>query len=399
MIQFHGRPKFLEDFILELYGNRAYGNIAQANLYANYLAVGESALLYLWLRARVPTAYVLPALMLLVLGSALAGSRSTLLYALWFAVLGSLAMRDETESRRLKLAVYGLGGCDAGGGRRHSLAQQSVSSRPAERGRARSHACFLGRNCRAAPTRMAVGPAPCLPARPVAGVGIGEFAGAAFDLGLDPVLVQRAELWTSPHNLPLHLLAETGIVGAGPRARRRSRMGAAGRAAVPNGGATCRVVDRRCGWSGDDPFPDRISSVVHTVSRRDGAAHEASAQRPSPRFSAMSRPSRTATTAACADTCCRLDRHAGNYLRLHAAYVTGTTVTLARAADAQRDAATMRELTHGLMAPVAELWIVMGAPLDKDNLAAKVAMSGRVARFWPIYSVLGPARSISRLRG
>jgi hypothetical protein len=31
---------------------------------------------------------------------------------------------------------------------------------------------------------------------------------------------------------------------------------------------------------------------------------------------------------------------------------------------------------------------VMGAPLDRNDLAAKLAMSRRVARSWPIYSVL-----------
>jgi len=70
VIQFYGRPKLLEDVIAELHGNRAYGNIAQPNLYANYLALGEGALLFLWARARVQTAYALPALGILLLGSA-----------------------------------------------------------------------------------------------------------------------------------------------------------------------------------------------------------------------------------------------------------------------------------------------------------------------------------------
>src|SRR5712691_4931858 len=61
VIQFYGRPRLLEDVIAELHGKRAYGNIAQANLYANYLALGEGALLCLWARARVRTAYALPA--------------------------------------------------------------------------------------------------------------------------------------------------------------------------------------------------------------------------------------------------------------------------------------------------------------------------------------------------
>jgi hypothetical protein len=77
-----------------------------------------------------------------------------------------------------------------------------------------------------------------------------------------------------------------------------------------------------------------------------------------------------------------------DYLRLDGTRITGTTVTLTAAAQAQRDAATMRELTHGLMAPLAELWIVTGAPLDRSNLADKLAMSERVARYWPANAVL-----------
>ena len=48
----------------------------------------------------------------------------------------------------------------------------------------------------------------------------------------------------------------------------------------------------------------------------------------------------------------------------------------------------MRDLTHGLLAPLAELWIVIGAPLDRSNLGVKLAMSERVARFWPANAVL-----------
>src|SRR6266705_5302273 len=111
VIQFYGRPRLLEDVIAELHGSgRAYGNIAQANLYANYLALGEGALLFLWARARVRTAYALPALALLLMGSSLSGSRGALLYALWYGALGLLAVRvqDGEGARRLKFAACGV---------------------------------------------------------------------------------------------------------------------------------------------------------------------------------------------------------------------------------------------------------------------------------------------------
>src|SRR6266852_891357 len=110
VIQFYGRPKLLEDVIAELHGKRAYGNIAQANLYANYLALGEGALLFLWARARVRTAYALPALALLLIGSALSGSRGAVLYALWYGALGLMVVRvqDDPQARRLRFAAYAV---------------------------------------------------------------------------------------------------------------------------------------------------------------------------------------------------------------------------------------------------------------------------------------------------
>lgn len=47
VIQFYGRPVWLEEVVAGLRGIRAYGNIAQPNLYANYLALGEAAV-YFW---------------------------------------------------------------------------------------------------------------------------------------------------------------------------------------------------------------------------------------------------------------------------------------------------------------------------------------------------------------
>jgi len=75
-------------------------------------------------------------------------------------------------------------------------------------------------------------------------------------------------------------------------------------------------------------------------------------------------------------------------MRLDVTRITGTSVTLTAATQAHRDAETMRELTRGLMAPLAELWIVLGAPLDRGDLADKLAMSGRVARYWPAHAVV-----------
>src|SRR5438874_2123008 len=209
VMQFYGRPKLFEDVVAELHGNRAYGNIAQANLYANYLALGEGALLFLWLRERVRTAYALPALALLVLGGALSGSRGTLLYALWYAALGFLAARTQEGAQkwRPKIAACGIAGAVL-------AAHFAVPWLNA--------ALHLGPSGEGAIDRLEHGEPRwqvwlialrVFLSAPFGGVGAGEFAGAAFEIGLDPSLTTIGEVWTSPHNVPLHLLAETGLVG------------------------------------------------------------------------------------------------------------------------------------------------------------------------------------------
>jgi hypothetical protein len=42
----------------------------------------------------------------------------------------------------------------------------------------------------------------------------------------------------------------------------------------------------------------------------------------------------------------------------------------------------MHALRRSLLAPVVELWIFVGASLDRQDLADKVAIGARVARFW-----------------
>jgi hypothetical protein len=61
---------------------------------------------------------------------------------------------------------------------------------------------------------------------------------------------------------------------------------------------------------------------------------------------------------------------------------------MAPAAQVRRDAATMDALRAGLLAPMAERWILLGAPLDRNDLADKLALSERVVRVWPSNAVI-----------
>ncbi|HEY6721446.1 MAG TPA: Wzy polymerase domain-containing protein [Burkholderiales bacterium] len=386
VIQFYGRPDLFEDVIAELHGSRAYGNIAQPNLYANYLALGEGALVLLWLRERVRTGYALLALVLLVLGSALSGSRSALLYALWYSALGLLAVRveDNAAARRLRFGACVVAGAallahlvvpwfnnlfdfgPSGGG--------MLDRTLVEHGETRWQAWLIA-------LRLFVG-------APMVGVGFGEFAGAAFESGLDPSLTRSGEVWTSPHNLPLQLLAETGVVG------------------------TILVIGGLCLWGWQaiqryraNPQPNLwwilsaagIELIHSLIEFPMWSAHflgvaalmMGAGATPASRPPAMSHLSRISASAACAALAMVWGIMLRDYLRLDTARITGTSIlTLTPTVQAQRDAATMRDLTHGLMAPLAEFWIIIGAPLDRSKLAEKLVMSERVARVLPANAVV-----------
>jgi hypothetical protein len=109
---------------------------------------------------------------------------------------------------------------------------------------------------------------------------------------------------------------------------------------------------------------------------------------PRARSAGSTRIARFAGLASCAALSVGLTLTLKDYVRLDIARATGTTPTLAPAAQVQRDAETMQALRRGLLSPVAELWIFVGTPLDREKLSDKLAMGERVARIWPANSVI-----------
>jgi O-antigen ligase len=390
MIQFYGLPAVLQDIVAELpHGPAAaYGNIGQSNLYANYLALGGAALLFLWLRGNLRTGYALAAAVLLAWTCALSGSRASLLYALWFALLGLLAGRvqSDPDGRHLRSAAYtlaavilaahvaipwlnaafGLG--DSAKGALERLLPASLEDEP--RWQIWRLAWRIFANA------------------PIAGAGIGEFAGAAFRSGLSPGLTQLGnQVWTSPHNLPLQLLAETGALG--------TFLALAGLC------TWCWQAGRRYFATAQPAMWWIITAVgielIHSaVEFPLWSAHflgvTALLMGLGTRPSTISRIASRLTWILAAGTCLALALAMAillrDYVRLLSTRVTGTTVTLANAADAARDAAVMHALTRGLLAPPAEYAIILGAPLDRSQLSDRLKMSERIARHYPTDAII-----------
>jgi hypothetical protein len=224
-------------------------------------------------------------------------------------------------------------------------------------------------------------------AAPLFGVGMGEFAGAAFNLGLGPALTAIGEVWTSPHNLLLHLLAETGAIGGvlalgglcawAITLLRRVRTDATPALWWIVAAAGVELIHSLI------EYPLWSANFLGLTALLIGASTGPALCRP-----AVARAARLAGIAVCALLSVMLALMLRDYLRLDIARAAGTRVTLASAAQAKRDAATMNALRHGLLAPVAELWIFSGAPLDRRDLASKLAMGERVAHRWPANAIL-----------
>lgn len=384
VIQYYGRPELLEGVIAERRTHGAFGNIAQWSLYANYLALGQGALVFLWLRERVRSAYALAGLILLVVGSALSGSRGALLYALWYAAFGMLALRihDSPQTRRLQFAAYTVAGATLAAHFGVPWLNDALQLGSPGESTAGRLIMYFGESARREIAWLALR---IFSAAPVIGVGMGEFAGAAFEMGLDPSLTRGGQIWTSPHNLPLHLLAETGVVGTvlalgglcawGWRATRAYRADPGPAlwwilAAV--GVELIHSLIEFPLWSAD--FLGVTALLVGASANPESPA-------------AASRASRIGAGTACLVLSLVLAIMLRDYMRLDVTRITGTRTTLSTTSQAQRDAAVMRDLTRGPLGPLAELWIVTGSSLDRNDLADKLAMSGRVARFWPSNAV------------
>jgi len=384
IIQYYGRPWYLEDVVADLNVLGAYGNIAQRNLYANYLALGQGALLFLWVRSRIRTNYAIAALILLAIGSALSSSRGALLYLLWYAALGVLTARGSAEMRRLGFAACSLAAATL-------LVQYALPwlNDALQLTRVGEGALDRVRASTGEPERVAIAlmALRAFAGAPIAGVGTGEFAGVAFDLGLDPVLAPDFAIWTSSHNLVLQLLAETGAVGAALvlagvgvwmwQALRSYRSGP-----QPALWFVVAVVGVELIHSLTE-FPLWSAHFLGVAALLMGTSSTVWAARP-----AISQTIRIGATAICIVMSVALAVLLRDYIRLDSARITGTSTTLASAGQVERDAATMRELAQGLLAPVAETAIAMGVTPDRSDLADKLAIFARVVRYWPANSVV-----------
>jgi O-antigen ligase len=399
IVQFYGRPAWLESAVAELHGTRAYGNIAQFNLYALYLAWGLASLLFLWVRGHVSANSMLTGTALLNMAVVLSSSRAWLLYLGWIALLLYLSGRnlEKVKAQQRNKAILailaitaiiqvgapwinshlGLGPSNQGGLSR-ALSPDEYSTD------GRWQAWLMA-------WRIFVANFPF-------GTGLGEFAGAAFQAGLPQLMAYQGTVWTSPHNILLQLLAESGIAG------------------------TILVVGALGSW-----WWKAIQTYMHTrgtgmvwIMTTVGVvtiqslieyplwnAHFLGVTALLMGMAATANPTakpdsvlaRTMAGGVCLAIAMTLAIILRDYVRLDSVLITGTMQTLSSSEQKDHDKAVIKQVAQGPLMPVAELWMMRGMEVDRTDLANKLAMSERVIRYWPENNVVTRRAALLALDG
>ena len=410
-IQVAGKPPWLDGIVAGLSSDRAYGNIAQANLFANYIALGEASLILLWANRSLSTpAAIMAALMLAGAGS-LSGTRSVLLFAGWFLVMGAGTLHGKATPacRRFAVAAIGMGLVMLSS----SVLAQWLGSLFASAGalsRTLDGMAFQGEP-RWLAWRLAWG---IFLDHPAIGAGWGSFSGMVFAANMSPVMTGVGEVWTSAHNLVLHLLAETGLFGTaillsglalwawGVARSWRSEPNSTTAWVVAVVGIevvhsmvefplwsahflALTVLVMGIGAKGakslyqhDRILPARASASV-TNSVHSEMASKLIAWAPRLRTGSLA--------IACLALSMGIAFALRDFVRLESTLVTGTSITLATHEQAKRDAQIMAGLSHGLLATVAEAQVFARRRPEEAANEAILDMSARVMSYWPSHAV------------
>lgn len=369
-----GHPPFLDDWVAHARGPRLFGNIAQPNLFANYLALGEVALLYVWMRQRVSTSLTAFLVLLLACASALSASRMALIYPFVFLACARSVMpahRSALWATGTLVLVQWTAHVAVPAFRSTIDAGSSIATLE------RAADGSLDQHLAAWETGWHV-----FQQSPFWGVGPGEFAGAAFDAGMPPAMAGAGTVWTSAHNIFVQLAAETGVVGLALllsalivwMARMRVLAGT-GTETLPRWFAVCLVgvtlvqslVEYPL-WSAD--FLEMTALMM-------GIAVSTLMTQRLPCWKSHAAAFGIASLVLCGF----LGVVLRDYWTLDLTRVSGTGATLRGAVVA--DAEALQRVAEGPLAPLAEIWMFNRVDLDRTGLNAKLDMSGRVIRFWP----------------
>ncbi len=399
VLQIMGIPPSLDSFIAHLNGARAIGNVGQANLYANYLALGEASLVYLYIRGSLSLGKSLAIGSSLVLGASLAASRTSALYGAIFVLLAiPFGMRQHAHGHSplrvtISLAVAILAAqilipdamnafgynVESGFARRDiNGAEELLADKAA--------------NLRLLAWKTA---AQLFARSPWFGVGPDEFAGAAYRMGLPPAMA-GGEIWTAAHNLPLQLLAETGVFAAGLivfalLAWFYKSTTLFFRTPTPGGWwilacASVEVMHALLEYPLSYAHFLAVTALIMGVGTSGGISIRPLAVR-------------SAAISFAGIGAVLLALYLKDYVRFDLASPVSGSRSLAPDAEVGRDRESLAELSRGLLAPRTELWLFAAFPVDENHLSQKISVGQRVLRLWPAPDVVARQSVFVALQG
>ena len=386
VLQVVGIPPAIDSFISYLNGKRAFGNIGQPNLYANYLTLGVASLVYLFARGKIGITMAIAAALFLLPAAALSASRSYLLYLGYLVLLGRIALlRYEVAfGRRICISTIALA---IAGALLQSLVPAVLDAAGFTIERVASPDDWTSGVDASTGLRLIVWQLAwqLFVAAPWLGVGPGEFSGAGFALGL-PIELASDLIWTSPHNVALQLLAEAGLVGAVPIA--------IGLLYWANGST-------RETWRGQSPAMWWVMAcvgveIMHSMLEfplwyAHFLAITALLMGIGAGTGIRIRPYVTKILLASGvlGGILILAVTARDYARFDLAIPASAGLSLAPESRAIDDRAILRDLRNGLLAPRVELMLFLALPFEGAGLAEKIAIGERVLRVWPSSEVVG----------
>lgn len=388
VLQFVGIPPQIDDFVSYLNGSRAIGNIGQANLYTNYLSLGLASVAYLNAKGKISAAASIGAGCLLVIGISLAGSRASIVYSAIFVLLGVIAVRlgKSMPDKRLGYTAIAIGASSVlvqwllpASLNFYGATIQGTFYRPSGPDWASTQDESVGLRLQAWQLAIQI-----FGASPWMGVGPGEFAGAGFALGLPPALA-TGEIWTSPHNMVLQLLAETGLLGAVLVCLalwtwfRQAAIEFCSRP-TPAGWwlTSCASVEITHALL---EYPLWYAHFLGITALILGVGSTSTIRMPPLALKAVLACSAIAGAILLGITL-------RDYLRFDLASPIHAGRSLAPDAEFQSGLDTIAGLRGGLLAPRAELWLFLSVPTTPQALDEKLEIGARVLRTWPTFDVI-----------
>jgi O-antigen ligase len=192
----------------------SYGNLGQANHFAAYSTIALISALYLYGQGRLSVAGMAGCAVILLPSLAATGSRSIWLYLGLLALLALLLWRhDRSDARRFAVAALCVlpGFLAANWLMQLSLGPPPASPLPAVTSAERVFDLASGINIRLQLWREAWD---LFLGAPLLGAGTGQFAWHHFLYQASGGAPADPRVFNHAHNLPLHLMAETGAAGA-----------------------------------------------------------------------------------------------------------------------------------------------------------------------------------------